>query len=51
MSPVGGLPVSDQQTRPDEDTRAPAKKHDRKTLMVAIAFGVALVLLIVLNMN
>jgi hypothetical protein len=41
--------MSDTETPREEQT--PRKPLDRKTLFVAIAFGLALVLLVVLNMG
>jgi hypothetical protein len=43
--------MSDQETTRDEETSPPVKKSDHKTLLIVIAFGVALVLLIALNMK
>jgi hypothetical protein len=42
--------MSDPEVR-EEDQPSRPRKLDRKSLIVAIAFGVALVLLVVLNMN
>jgi hypothetical protein len=36
---------------PREEKRPPTKLRDHKTLLVAVAFGLVLVLLIALNMN
>jgi hypothetical protein len=43
--------VTDPEIAREEDAPAPTSKLDHKTLMIALAFGVALVLLVVLNMG
>jgi hypothetical protein len=44
-------PVSENEPSRDEQAHPPAKKSDRTTMIIVVGFGVALLLLIVLNMN